>query len=176
MLKGFKILAVMAAVPFLTGCATIISGSNQKVNVNSVPSGAMAKVDGNLAAVTPTVFTLERKVDHTVEISKAGYRTASVILRHTMNGATAGNILAGGIIGIGVDALSGAMYKLVPDRVDVTLEKVGEVSEPQSAAAVAPEVVASVAPIEEQDAIAATATQTATPETPQTAGNFGPKK
>lgn len=175
MLKGFKILAVMAAVPFLTGCATVISGSNQKVNVNSIPSGAMAKVDGNMAAVTPTVFTLERKVDHTVEISKAGYRTATVILRHTINGATAGNIIAPGIIGIGVDALSGAMYKLVPDRVDVTLEKQGEGSESQATLAVAPEVATSVAPTEEQAVIEATATQAATPETPKAAGNFEPK-
>ena len=120
--KWMKAMGLVVCAGYLSGCATIISGSTQKVNVTSNPSGAMAKVDGNLAALTPTVFTLERKQDHTVEVSKEGYRTATVILRHTMNGATAGNILAGGVIGIGVDAMSGAMYKLIPDRIDVNLE------------------------------------------------------
>lgn len=176
MFKDFRILALAVAIPFLTGCATIISGSNQKVNVNSTPSGAMARVDGNLAGVTPTIFTLERKVDHTVEISKVGYRTATVILRHTMNGATAGNILAGGFIGIGVDAISGAMYKLVPDRVDVTLEKQGNISDSEPVFVATPEVVTQAASVEEPAAIIAAATSADAPETPQAGVNFGSKK
>lgn len=121
----------VASLFLLTGCATIASGTTQKVSVSSNPSGAMAKADGTHAALTPTVFTLERKSDHTIEISKDGYRTSTVILRKAFNGMTTGNILIGGIIGGGVDAMSGAMYKLVPERVDVTLEK----AEPEDAAA-----------------------------------------
>jgi hypothetical protein len=79
-----------------------------------------------MAAITPTIFNLERKTDHTIEISKEGYRVTTVILRHTMSGATAGNVLVGGIIGIAVDGCSGAMYKLVPERVDVNLEPAGQ--------------------------------------------------
>ena len=112
----------MAAV-FLTGCATIASGTTQKVSVSSTPTGAMAKVDGTMAALTPTIFTLERKSDHTLEIYKEGYRTKTVLLRRALNGMTAGNILLGGIIGTGIDAMNGSMYKIVPERVDVTLEK-----------------------------------------------------
>lgn len=103
-----------------------MTGTTQKVPVNSNPSGAIAKVDGGMAAVTPTIFNLERKTDHTIEISKEGYRTAQVILRHTLSGAVAGNILIGGIIGCAVDGCSGAMFKLVPERVDVNLESAAQ--------------------------------------------------
>ncbi|MDD5174138.1 MAG: PEGA domain-containing protein [Candidatus Omnitrophica bacterium] len=126
MLKCLKLTAVMVVVIFLSGCATIMTGATQKVSVNSNPSGAVAKVDGGMAAITPTIFNLERKTDHTIEISKEGYRVTTVILRHTMSGATAGNVLVGGIIGIAVDGCSGAMYKLVPERVDVNLEPAGQ--------------------------------------------------
>lgn len=126
MLRCLKLAAVVLAVISLSGCATIMTGATQKVPVTSNPSGAVARVDGGMAAVTPTIFNLERKTDHTIEISKDGYRVATVILRHTMNGATAGNILVGGVIGLAVDGCSGAMFKLVPERVDVTLEPAGQ--------------------------------------------------
>ncbi len=126
--KYIVVIALLIPIVFLSGCATIMTGSTQKVPVSSNPSGAVAKVDGGMAAVTPTIFNLERKTDHTIEISKEGYRTAQVILRHTLSGATAGNILVGGIIGIAVDGCSGAMFKLVPERVDVNLETAGQQS------------------------------------------------
>ena len=124
--KYIVVIALLIPIVFLSGCATIMTGTTQKVPVTSNPSGAVAKVDGGMAAVTPTIFTLERKTDHTIEISKEGYRTAQVILRHTLSGATCGNVLVGGIIGLAVDGCSGAMYKLVPERVDVNLEKAEE--------------------------------------------------
>lgn len=129
MRKYLFLISLLAAIVFLSGCATIMTGTTQKVPVNSNPSGAVAKVDGGMAAVTPTIFNLERKIDHTIEISKEGYRVATVILRHTLSGATAGNLLVGGIIGVAVDGMSGAMFKLVPERVDVNLEKMEETKE-----------------------------------------------
>lgn len=122
MLKYAKMSIVVSALVFLSGCATIMTGPTQKVPVTSNPSGALAKVDGSVSAVTPAIFTLERKTDHTIEISKEGYRTSTVILRHTLSGAAGGNILLGGIIGGAIDAGTGALYKLTPERVDVNLE------------------------------------------------------
>jgi len=42
-----------------------------------------------------------------------------------MSGATCGNALVGGIIGMAVDGCTGAMFKLVPEKVNVTLQKKG---------------------------------------------------
>ena len=123
MFKNVILAAFIASTVFLSGCATIVTGPRQKVPVNSIPSGAVAKVDGGISAVTPTVFNLERKMDHTIQISKEGYRTANIILKHTVSGATCGNALVGGIIGIAVDGCTGAMFKLVPEKVNVTLRQ-----------------------------------------------------
>jgi PEGA domain./Repeat of unknown function (DUF1388). len=125
-----------------------MTGTTQKVCVTSNPSGAVAKVDGGMAAITPTIFNLERKTDHTIEISKEGYRIATVILRHTMSGATAGNILVGGVIGLAVDGCSGAMFKLVPERVDATLERAG-----QQVSADVPKIIEVKTPVEVQKPI-----------------------
>ena len=45
----------------LTGCATVINGSTQKVKISSQPAGAGVKIDGAGAGVTPTVADLSRK-------------------------------------------------------------------------------------------------------------------
>ena len=113
----------LTAAYLLSGCATIVSGTNQKLSVSSQPSDATAKVDNNLSAKTPAVFTLERKSDHTIEISKEGYKTATIMIKRTFNGMATGNLLLGGIIGAGVDAASGATSKLIPERIDVMLEE-----------------------------------------------------
>lgn len=43
----------------------------------------------------------------------------------TISGAYFGNIIFGGLIGLAVDAMTGAMFKVIPERVDVNLEKAG---------------------------------------------------
>ena len=113
---------LFAALFCFPGCATIVSGTTQKVSVTSQPSGAKVTADGKMTAITPTEFTLERKTGHILEFSKEGYKNATVLLKQSMNGMGFGNVLLGGIIGIGVDAVSGADWKLVPERVDLALE------------------------------------------------------
>lgn len=118
-----KKISLFVALFLMSGCATIISGTTQKVNVTTTPSDATAKVDNILSAKTPTVFTLERKSDHTLEISKEGFKSTTVLMRRTFNGMATGNILIGGLIGTGVDAVSGATNKIIPERVDLILEE-----------------------------------------------------
>ncbi len=117
---GFCVLFLSFAV---SGCATIVSGTTQKISVTSQPSEAIAKVDNNTSSKTPASFTLDRKNDHTIEIAKDGYKTATVLIKRSLNGMAFGNVLIGGIIGGGVDMVSGANNKLIPERVDVVLEE-----------------------------------------------------
>lgn len=110
---------------FAGGCATIINGSTQQVSVSSDPPGAQVMADGNPIGVTPLVIDLQRKSNHIVTVSMDGYHTEQVSVVKVMSGAVAGNILAGGFIGWGIDAASGAQYKLKPDTVTVQMRRLG---------------------------------------------------
>jgi len=113
-------LAILMTSTF--GCATIVKGSNQKIPVASEPSSADILVDGNLVGQTPTSIQLKRKQDHLVTIRKEGYESKSVAVVKDIGGAVWGNILAGGLIGWGVDASTGAQYNLVPQTISLKLD------------------------------------------------------
>jgi hypothetical protein len=127
LLTRVLILALgIAAVSFCTGCATIVKGTTQEIPVSSEPTGARVSVDGSAAGTTPTTVTLSRKANHMVTIEKEGYQSESVAITKSMSAAVAGNIIAGGLVGWGVDAVSGAQYNLNPTTVNVRLQPVAE--------------------------------------------------
>jgi hypothetical protein len=108
----------------VTGCATIINGTTQDIPITSSPEGASVQVD-EFRGTTPTTVELSRKRSHLVQLSKPGYLSETVKLERVVSGAVAGNIIAGGLIGWGVDAASGGQYRLVPDSVHVTMRPDG---------------------------------------------------
>jgi PEGA domain-containing protein len=106
----------------LPGCATIVHGTRQKVSVTTNPPGASVS-DGMTTLQTPATFNLERDRDYILTITKPGYDTETVRVTHVISGAVAGNILAGGLIGWGVDAISGAQWRLEPETLSVNLRQ-----------------------------------------------------
>lgn len=105
----------------LSGCATVINGTSQTVTFDTDPTGAMVELATGLSCVTPCKYSLKRKDDNRVEISKEGYKTEVVYIQSRTGGAAFGNILAGGIIGGVVDGSNGASNHLYPDPVYVRL-------------------------------------------------------
>lgn len=104
-----------------SGCATIVSSSDQEVRVMSDPPGAKIRVDGMLRGVTPTVVDLERKRRHQLQIEKEGYETFMRDTGRGFNWWFVGNIILGGIIGIIVDFSTGAVYKVKPNEINAAL-------------------------------------------------------
>ena len=127
------ISVVLCSILFLLsgGCASILHGSNQELSVTSVPPGARFTVDGEGSHTTPATIVLQRKRDHSFVFELEGYQTEQVAVTHVISGAVAGNIIAGGLIGWGVDAMTGAQYRLVPEVVNVTMRPLvaGEVAQ-----------------------------------------------
>ena len=111
---------------FASGCATIVKGTTQQIPVASEPTGARVSVDGSAAGTTPTAVTLSRKINHIVTIEKEGYQSESVAITKSMSAAVAGNIIAGGFVGWGVDAMTGAQYNLNPSTISVRLQPTAE--------------------------------------------------
>ena len=66
------------------------------------------------------------------------YHPEYVAITHVISGAVAGNILAGGLIGWGVDAMTGAQYRLVPEIVNVHLRQLAPGELPTAVRATAP--------------------------------------
>jgi hypothetical protein len=132
----YQILAIASVASlafFAGGCASIVKGTTQSIPVSSSPTGADVKLDGNKVGQTPVAVEAKRKNDHLITIEKEGYLPESIGITRNIGGAVYGNILAGGLIGWGVDSISGAEYNLSPKTINVTL-KVNTSSAPPVAA------------------------------------------
>src|SRR5262249_2625873 len=80
------------------------------------------------ACITPCSAQVARSEDLVVTFSKPGYQPQTVELKREISGggavATAGNIIAGGVIGVGVDAVTGAAMNHTPNPMKVVLRPV----------------------------------------------------
>ena len=100
-----------------TGCSTILSGRTQTVTLATNPPGAACEVSRQgrvIGQVNPTPGGLmvdRTKHDLQVLCKRSGYQDATEYLESGTEGATFGNILAGGLIGWGVDSATGADNK-----------------------------------------------------------------
>ena len=118
--SGLTVLAAGVA-SILSGCATITTGTDQTVAVITVPPGAVCELtreDITIAVVNPTpgTVTLEKDKDTvTVSCKKDGHFDGIEALAASFRGMTFGNVILGGFIGLGVDAVSGAMHHYPPN-------------------------------------------------------------
>ena len=112
----------------LSGCATITRGTTDQLQIVSDPSGADVRSSMGPTCITPCTLQVSREDEFTVTISKPGFIEEQVPVKTQIagNGAAgfAGNVLIGGIIGMGADAYTGATLEHVPNPVSVTLRPV----------------------------------------------------
>lgn len=105
----------------LAGCATMFSGTSQKITVATTPAGAACTLTrdgvavGSIAATPGTLEVGKGSGYLKITCTKAGYLDAVVTAVSHYNTSTLWNHAGFGIIGLGVDAGSGAMYHYVPD-------------------------------------------------------------
>ena len=119
-----KILSLILA-GVLSSCGTIVNGTHQDVLINSNVEGATVKVDGVPYGKTPLQTELKRTTGHVVQLSAEGYETAAVVVHNEMSWWFAGNILLGGLIGMGVDCISGGAWALDDEKLEyIELEKI----------------------------------------------------
>jgi hypothetical protein len=120
-----RYVTVIACAILLVACATITKGTSQVVAVDTpgVP-GAMCTIttqSGPRVVMTPGSVDLSKGSNALpIQCTKECYVTGSSIIPSGTETMTAGNVLFGGVIGLGVDAASGAMNKY-PDMVTVAM-------------------------------------------------------
>jgi hypothetical protein len=109
-----------------SGCATLTKGTSQAITVNTDPTGATCTLtrDAKTVAIvnpTPGSVPVDKALGNiVVDCKRGGYQDAAGKLASEFQPMTFGNILLGGIIGIAVDAVSGAMGQY-PDTVTITM-------------------------------------------------------
>lgn len=113
-MKTHAIAAVAVLGIALSGCASIIKGSSQQIAITTPPTdGAdcvLSSKEGNWTVVTPGVAKVKKsKEDIQIHCTKAGWKDATATIPSDFEGWTLGNLLIGGIIGLGVDASTGAI-------------------------------------------------------------------
>lgn len=131
-------IVLSAALALLcAGCASATRGWDEQISLASTPAGATAKLTGPSNApscVTPCVVQVKRSDDISVSFEKEGYEPQVVALTKEVAGTGAagfaGNLLLGGIIGMGVDAVSGAALDHKPNPVIVTLQPIAPPAPP----------------------------------------------
>ena len=109
----------------MVGCATLIHGSSQEIEVDSTPSEARVEVDGRPVGATPTTAVLERNREYTVSLYREGYEPHHVTLRSGRSIWATVNILNFFVPGLLIDASTGALHSLDPGTVAPELEPVG---------------------------------------------------
>jgi uncharacterized protein YceK len=103
-----------ALVIALSGCASIIKGTSQSIAIATPPttgaSCVLSSKEGNWTIVSPGVATVEKsKEDIQVHCTKPGWQDGVATIPSNFQGWAVGNIVAGGLIGLGVDAATGAI-------------------------------------------------------------------
>lgn len=147
------------SLALLTGCATIVGDERASLSIKSTPADAQILIIDEAGRTayrgrTPDQVPLRKNDGHywggkqfTVAISKRGYLTQRIEVDTHPNALyLGGNLLFGGIIGwLVVDPISGKMYDLSSDGIEVTLQK-RPYEAPTAAAAPLPMITATPLP------------------------------
>jgi PEGA domain-containing protein len=123
--------ALLSGAFLLASCATMVKGTTQRVSISSDPPGAQVTIDNVSAGETPTTIALSCSSQHRVKIEKAGYLPHEETVSQSTSGWIAGNIIAGGLVGLCVDAATGGMYRLNPESISATLVKAAAPASPE---------------------------------------------
>ena len=122
-MKNMLKLAAISLAFWLTGCATIISGSRQEVLINSNPKKALVSINEIEMGYTPVQKNLKRNQEYNLLLELDGYKPYTTKLEKKFNAWYIGNVLIGGLIGLVVDPITGAMFKLKPEELKGQLKE-----------------------------------------------------
>jgi hypothetical protein len=122
----------------VSGCASIVSGTNQPITVETrtqgnLVSGATCKLvndKGTWYVTTPGSVTVHRSLaDLKLSCEKDGNAPALANVKSSTKAMAFGNAVFGGLIGVGVDVASGAAFDY-PDLVQVEMGGINTVMLP----------------------------------------------
>lgn len=109
-----RLLAALMMMLVLSGCATILRGTEQQVSVNTNPTGAQVQFSNGISCNSPCNLKAKRDQALVITISKDECQTQTASMIPMLAGA---GVVFGGLIDYG----TGAVYDLQPNPLTVTL-------------------------------------------------------
>jgi hypothetical protein len=114
-------ILLMGAVFLFSSCATLFTGTKDRISFNSNPSGATIYIDGVEQCETPCTLNVTRSINDTdLEFKLDGYETRLITLSKEFNVVSIINL--GNLLGWGIDAISGAVMKYDRKTYDIKLD------------------------------------------------------
>ncbi len=111
-----KILAITTLCAQLSACGTIFEGESQTVNISTQPTVAGTSCElrnrrGSwfTSPASNQVVVQRSRSDLQVSCAAPGY-TGSAVAQSDAEAWTFGNILLGGVVGLAIDGMTGAMF------------------------------------------------------------------
>jgi hypothetical protein len=128
------LISTITACFLTTSCASMFSKSQWPVNFTSNPESANVKIEDEMdqkifEGATPTQYTLESSdgffspAKYKVTFSKKGHKDDIKLIKAGFNAWTVVSIAFSGVIGLLVDAGTGAMYKIKEETITGNLPK-----------------------------------------------------
>jgi uncharacterized protein YceK len=108
MKKAILITVPLISTILFSGCATLISGKTQKINVTSYPSHKEVTI-GSQSVITPSIITVERSKKDLVVKSKDCDKQK--LLSSRINPVFFVNLLSGNVFGSTTDYMTGSMWE-----------------------------------------------------------------
>ena len=126
---------MIAALGVLTGCATVTRGLTNQIQITSEPSGAEVRTSLSHTCTTPCTLSVDRKAEFSVVYNLPGYKEQTIEVKPSLAGAGAagfaGHVIVGGVVGMGVDAATGATLEHIPNPVHAILQRATPVPAPK---------------------------------------------
>ncbi len=128
MKKIITISIISSTILTLSGCASLVNGTHQNVQVVTQPvSGAACLLSNSKGSwhieSTPGYVSVHRAYGPlAVSCHKKGYLPANRSFHSSTKGMAFGNVVFGGVIGGGVDVADGAAYNY-PDTLILSMRK-----------------------------------------------------
>ncbi|WP_211828726.1 hypothetical protein [Kistimonas asteriae] len=105
----------------MTGCASVIKGTQDTISVNSLEKGTVIYVDGVKRGIDDAMAQVDKGDTHTIKVTKEGCEDLIIQTGESFDATTLlGIFIDFGLITIPIDLISGAAWKTSPTLYTVT--------------------------------------------------------